>query len=630
MSIEATGINAAKTGFSAATRKVEEAASSSAASGLEKDTLDISKNATAQKPAKGVWGRIKNAFTQIWNWLKRLFSSKKTPKPAEESKPQVINSTPDSPVQEAVEHKAKLASSVKKPATPVKKKVKQSETASDTKSSDHESSKPREASKPKPWWNEGLYMPFSLEAKRLKLEEVEAFLKDHPKFFEEKDSRHGISNMHYAARDNSDPRVFEALLSKAPPKTIDVTTTDGSTLLHFAVQNKNPKIASILLLKKPDLIKQTGFLGTSAIETAAGNAPNAKVIEYLLRVPGSTDVLKGVGNVWRSVDNGPSGALHRALENSKLSDEDCIKMIRLLAKADPRMLNAENSAELTPFEFAKKNLSPGKRDKVVKALQALEQETGHPIAKTPWWKKSSTYIPKDITSQFSSYADKLKHDELEAFLTDYPGFYRQKGGYGIPNLHYLAQKNRDPKILEDILTKDPGCIDIISKNGENLLHMAAQNPNPEMTKFILSKKPELIRELTKQGRSVFHYAAKSGNPEALKCLLEHDSASEMLTGLIDSVRNPRPELDEAFEAEAFAPGNTPLHEVIEKSSSVTPEKLTEMIHLLLQKDPSMLDVKDVSGKTALQLAEKISDEKKKQALIKALQSYPTPAPSPKP
>jgi len=112
--------------------------------------------------------------------------------------------------------------------------------------------------------------------------------------------------------------------------------------------------------------------------------------------------------------------------------------------------------------------------------------------------------------------------------------------------------------------------------------------------------------------------------------LEHDSASEMLTGLIDSVRNPRPELDEAFEAEAFAPGNTPLHEVIEKSSSVTPEKLTEMIHLLLQKDPSMLDVKDVSGKTALQLAEKISDEKKKQALIKALQSYPTPAPSPKP
>jgi hypothetical protein len=86
MGLEAPGLNAARISLA---RKVEVTASSSAATGLKKDTLDIPQNAVAQKPAaqkpaKTIWGKIKNFFAQTWERIKKWFrpSQKTHPKPS--------------------------------------------------------------------------------------------------------------------------------------------------------------------------------------------------------------------------------------------------------------------------------------------------------------------------------------------------------------------------------------------------------------------------------------------------------------------------------------------------------------------------------------------------------------------
>ena len=128
-------INPVKSGIeaslSATTRKVEQTTSSSTASGAKKDTLNISKNSTTQKPTQGFRAKIKHFFNQIWetvfvkpwSYLKKYFSTQKStkPEPKVESKQQTKNSTSVSTAQHPVAEKTQPTSavtqeSVQKPA----------------------------------------------------------------------------------------------------------------------------------------------------------------------------------------------------------------------------------------------------------------------------------------------------------------------------------------------------------------------------------------------------------------------------------------------------------------------------------------------------------------------------------
>lgn len=107
--------NSIETSFTTATRKVEQAASSSTASGLKKDTFSISQNATICKPVKDAWAKIKNFFTQIGDWLKGLFSSgknKKNIKPTVETTPKTPPSSSGASVSVAEKGKVQPASPV--------------------------------------------------------------------------------------------------------------------------------------------------------------------------------------------------------------------------------------------------------------------------------------------------------------------------------------------------------------------------------------------------------------------------------------------------------------------------------------------------------------------------------------
>ena len=109
--------NGIKASSSAVIRKVEQTISSSessAATGLKKDTLDISKNSTPLQPAQCLWEEIKNYFAQIWNWLKGLFSAQnsKNLKPMEEPKLKNNGSAADTSMGKATEEKAQPVSPV--------------------------------------------------------------------------------------------------------------------------------------------------------------------------------------------------------------------------------------------------------------------------------------------------------------------------------------------------------------------------------------------------------------------------------------------------------------------------------------------------------------------------------------
>lgn|GEM_PF-6337409 len=218
--------NSIKTNFSAAIRNVGQTISSSASSiatGLEKDTLDISKNSATQKPAKNLWEEIKNLLsekikkfiTQIGNWITELFSTPNTHNlmPEKEPKPQLNNSVSNSPMREASKEEVQPAASVINDSA-------KPDTSSIAANHNSEFLPAREAISQEP---DELHQPLGHESTQMKPKEAEHTIKDHAQIFEKKDATPAVADTHPIARDNSAPQGLETSLDSMASQKQQIT-----------------------------------------------------------------------------------------------------------------------------------------------------------------------------------------------------------------------------------------------------------------------------------------------------------------------------------------------------------------------------------------------------------------------
>lgn len=87
-------------------------------------------------------------------------------------------------------------------------------------------------------------------------------------------------------------------------------------------------------------------------------------------------------------------------------------------------------------------------------------------------------------------------------------------------LHYAAGSST-PKILSELLTKDPDSISILNNHKATLLHAAAEQGKWETCQILISKGLDPT-ECDDMGNTIMHYAAEFGNEEVLEKLLSSE------------------------------------------------------------------------------------------------------------
>nr|KAJ0195951.1 hypothetical protein LSAT_V11C700357790 [Lactuca sativa] len=121
---------------------------------------------------------------------------------------------------------------------------------------------------------------------------VEEILRQERVTVMDKISNNGNTTLHVAVGTSKDGKFFEKLLEKIPQNTqlIDVTNSDGSTLLHVAAIIGNTEAADILVEINPDLLLAKDKEGQTPLALALSNMHTETARHLLQHV--NTDIQK--------------------------------------------------------------------------------------------------------------------------------------------------------------------------------------------------------------------------------------------------------------------------------------------------------------------------------------------------
>jgi ankyrin repeat protein len=204
-------------------------------------------------------------------------------------------------------------------------------------------------------------------------------------------------------------------------------------------------------------------------------------------------------------------------------------------------------------------------------------------------------------------------------------------------IHKAASCGRR-EIVQRFLEEDPDMVFVVDKRNDSLLHLAARSGNVELVLWLLERgadacaanefrqlpmhiaaasgHPAIVREFTRivpperllardnNENSLLHLAARSGNVELVRWLLElavdvravnefgllpvHVAASVGRLEIVKELIGVAPDTLSALDNEE----NSLLHFAVESSNA-------ELVGWLIERDPDMLDTRNVSAETPL-------------------------------
>ncbi|KAK8953935.1 Ankyrin repeat-containing protein [Platanthera zijinensis] len=125
-------------------------------------------------------------------------------------------------------------------------------------------------------------------------------------------------------------------------------------------------------------------------------------------------------------------------------------------------------------------------------------------------------------------ADLLKYTDMEGA--------RRKNRSGFDALHVAAREGHPAtaatrahiEVVQLLLDKDCGMVEVAKTNGKNALHLSARQGHVDIVKALLDKDPELARRTDKKGQTALHMAVKGTNGDVVKALVDADPAIVML------------------------------------------------------------------------------------------------------
>ena len=83
-------------------------------------------------------------------------------------------------------------------------------------------------------------------------------------------------------------------------------------------------------------------------------------------------------------------------------------------------------------------------------------------------------------------------------------------------------------VVNELLGRDSGLIELSKSNGKNALHFASRQGHVDIVKALLQKDPQLARRTDKKGQTALHMAVKGTSSGVVKALVDADPAIVML------------------------------------------------------------------------------------------------------
>ncbi|KAI3965350.1 hypothetical protein MKW92_029113 [Papaver armeniacum] len=170
--------------------------------------------------------------------------------------------------------------------------------------------------------------------------------------------------------------------------------------------------------------------------------------------------------------------------------------------------------------------------------------------------------------------------------------------YGETALYVAAEYGYVDVVEEMIKHYDIGSASIRARNGYDAFHIAAKQGDLEVVKILLTALPGLAMTVDLSNTTALHTAATQGHTEVVNFLLEQDgnvakiAKSNGKTALHSAARNGH---NQGYQPGRIRRGQTKPHMAV-KGSKI------ELVEELIRLDPSLVNMVDSKGNTALHIA----------------------------
>ncbi|XP_062213266.1 ankyrin repeat-containing protein At5g02620-like [Phragmites australis] len=298
------------------------------------------------------------------------------------------------------------------------------------------------------------------------------------------------------------------------PKILSSTTPQLNMALHLAAQNGHADFAHEVLEKNEELLVARNADGDTPLHLAA-KAGTLEVAKELIRHAKAWPHQKSPLIMTNKAGNNP---LHEAVRHHRGS------VALALLDADPDRGHDLNDRMESPLDMAS-------REGLIHVVQRIINDT---------------WVDQEFLASISLSGTALHQAVLgghirivEILLEKRPGLIDLTDSDGNNALHYAAQKNH-PRAVEMLLNKQTELA--YKRNNKNLspLHVAAHYGSTEAIKSLLRHCPDVAEMVDSDGRNAFHASITNGKANALRCLLRHVRPAELLNHVDKN-------------------GNTPLH-----------------------------------------------------------------------
>ncbi|KAJ6114520.1 hypothetical protein N7486_000298 [Penicillium sp. IBT 16267x] len=327
------------------------------------------------------------------------------------------------------------------------------------------------------------------------------------------------------------PEIDDLLLRLLSGTMLDIDTSDGHMLLHFAAEQGIESILKVLLKSgkiDPNSTDQSGqtplYLAAASghsaivthllsIDTVDPNLPsktrrNALHVAILMKHNSVAEILiKSTRTNLNAKDDFGRAPLHMALESM-----DADPIANLLLKSPSTLLDEQEDFQgSTPLHKA---LSIGNN-----AIAKLLLNSGKVKTNTKNRDGQTAFhlaAKHDKTGEITQILLQLNHTDAD-----------KEDEHMITPLHQTV-KSRNPATLKVLI--DSGQIDPpfrvngrhLNPNKWTVMHAVAQYGDEEMTKLLLSYDQVDANARDYDGKTPLHYASSSGNVPFVRCMLQSD------------------------------------------------------------------------------------------------------------
>ncbi|KAL1492197.1 hypothetical protein ABEB36_012680 [Hypothenemus hampei] len=323
-------------------------------------------------------------------------------------------------------------------------------------------------------------------------------------------SKDGSTLLHLAAK-SGNCNMVQYLVAKGA--NINIIDNHDNTVLHSAAQSGRLDVMQFLVNKENDNINATNKDGNTVLHWAAKSG-NSDIVQFLVARGANVDTIDNHGNT----------VLHSAAESGRL------EMVQFLVNKENTNIKAMDNFGHTVLHWAAKS---GNYDMVqflvakganVNAIDKYDNTVLHWSAKSGNYDMVQFLVAKGANvNAIDNYGNTILHSSADIGNLDMVQLLVAKGvdvnaanKSGETVLHRAAESgNWD--IVKFLVIKGAN-VNAINQYNKAVLRMAAESNNLEMVEFLVTKGAS-VHAIDRNGNSILHGAVEFGNWDIVKFLV---------------------------------------------------------------------------------------------------------------